>query len=129
MLTLRDYWQGRDVSHSLELTPEIEHSALRLLEIVNDLLAAYPGPTPAINSGWRPPSYNATVPGAARRSRHMTGQAIDLDDDEGRLKAWLQDHPQMLDRYGLWMEHPAATKGWVHLQSMPPASGCRVFYP
>jgi hypothetical protein len=29
----------------------------------------------------------------------------------------------------LWLEHPASTKGWAHVQLRPPRSGRRVFYP
>jgi uncharacterized protein YcbK (DUF882 family) len=128
VITLIDYWMGRDRTHTLELTPEIEDNALRLLSIINPFLTEF-GQTRAVTSGWRPPSYNQTVPGAARFSRHMTGQAIDLEDHDAGLKVWLQDYPQKLDKYGLWMEFGGATKGWVHLQSVPPKSGRRVFYP
>lgn len=61
----------------------------------------------------------------------MKGQAIDLADPEGLLDDWLMSDTGLdaMGAIGLWMEHPAATKGWTHLQSIPPASGRRVFYP
>jgi hypothetical protein len=59
----------------------------------------------------------------------MTGQAIDLADPDGDLDEWCLEHPDMLELYGLWQEHPSATKGWAHLQSVPPKSGKRCFYP
>jgi hypothetical protein len=136
MITVRDYFLSYDDApqrdlrdeYPLLLTPEIEHNVEILLGPVNGLLTES-GYHRKVSSGWRPGPYNAKTPNAARFSRHMTGQAVDLEDYDGLLKAWLVDYPQQLDRWGLWMEHPAATKGWVHLQSVPPASKRRVFYP
>lgn len=59
----------------------------------------------------------------------MTGQAVDLYDPDGALDDWCLAHPERLAEAGLWQEHPAATKGWLHLQSIPPRSRNRVFYP
>jgi hypothetical protein len=130
MITLRDYWMGRDDQYLLAMTPEIERNAERLLGLVNALLAIYGG-HPKVSSGWRPPAVNAATPNAAHNSKHMTGQAIDLVDPDGMLDEWLTSDAGLdaMNAIGLWMEHPAATKGWAHLQSIPPASGRRVFYP
>ncbi|MEQ1572789.1 MAG: D-Ala-D-Ala carboxypeptidase family metallohydrolase [Vicinamibacterales bacterium] len=131
LITLKDYWMGRDTTYPLDMTPEIEHNAEILLGLVNLLLTKYGGTHPHVTSGWRPPRVNATTPGAAKFSRHMTGQAIDLEDHDGLLDDWLMSDQGLLalQEIGLWLEHPAATKGWTHLQSMPPASKRRVFYP
>ena len=134
-LTTEDYF-GR-VSQVAEPTDEIINNATELLVRVNALLdvinESYPGipaaMNPHVNSGWRPAAYNATVPGAAVRSKHITGQAIDLADHDGELDGLLLDHPNLLELAGLWMEHPLATKGWTHVQSVPPRSGNRCFYP
>jgi hypothetical protein len=45
------------------------------------------------------------------------------------LDDWCLEHPEVLQEIGLWQEHPAATKGWCHLQIVPPRSGKRVFFP
>lgn len=130
MITLRDYWMGRDVLYPLAMTPEIEANAERLLGLVNAILAMYGG-HPKVSSGWRPPKVNEITPNAAVNSKHMTGQAIDLADHEGELDDWLMSDAGLdaMNKIGLWIEHPAATKGWTHLQSVPPKSGRRVFYP
>jgi hypothetical protein len=122
---------GRDEQYPLAMTPEIEANAERLLGLVNALLAIYGDNHTKVNSGWRPPSVNAATPNAALHSKHMTGQAIDLADPDGELDDWLASDAGLdaLNKIGLWVEHPAATKGWAHLQSMPPKSGRRVFYP
>ena len=128
MLTLNDYWMGRDRKYPDDLTPEIEGNALELLDRVNILLGEF-GQERKINSGWRPPAVNGKTPGAAPLSKHMLGLAVDLADPEGDLDEWCLENVDALERVGLWLEHPAATKSWCHLQSVPPKSGKRVFYP
>lgn len=132
MITLPDYLQGRDVApeYCQEYNAGVESNAVDLLMRVNGLMAEF-GESRKVNSGWRPPSYNCTVLGAAKTSRHMTGEAIDLDDDYGDLDEWLmsQNGEEALRQLKLWHEHPASTKGWAHLQSRPPRSGNLHFYP
>lgn len=125
MLTHEDYF-GR-VSHISAPTVEIQTNASILLGRVNALLASL-GLRAAVNSGWRPPAYNATIPNAAPNSKHMTGHAIDLGDPDGELDDILFKDQTLLIEHKLWMEHPAATKGWCHLQSIPPKSGNRIFF-
>jgi hypothetical protein len=84
---------------------------------------------PIVNSGWRPASYNATVPNAAVLSKHITGEAIDVRDPEGMLDDWCVRNLEVLAEIGLWLEHPLSTKGWCHVQSVAPRSGNRMFYP
>lgn len=134
-LDKEDYF-GR-MSHLYAPSAEVQDNAEILLTRVNALLAvineSHPGieaaMRPRVNSGWRPAEYNATVPNAAPRSKHITGQAIDIADPEGELDELLLNHPSLLEMAGLWLEHPLATKGWSHWQCVPPRSGNRVFYP
>lgn len=130
MISLTDYWMGRDEEYPLAMTPQIEHNALLTVQLTNALLVRF-GQGRKATSGWRPPMVNASIPNAAPNSKHMTGQAIDLADPDGDLDDWLMSDPgqRALEEIGLWMEHPAATKGWAHLQTVPPKSGRRVFYP
>lgn len=130
MITLTDYWMGRDREYPLALTPQIEKNAALTVQLANALLVRF-GQGRKVNSGWRPPQVNERTPGAAVMSKHMTGQAIDLADPEGDLDEWLltQAGQTALAEIGLWHEHPAATKGWAHVQSVPPRSGRRTFYP
>jgi hypothetical protein len=130
VITLTDYWMGRDREFPLALTPQIEKNAALTVQLANALLARF-GQGRRVNSGWRPPEVNEKTPGAAVMSKHMTGQAIDLADPEGDLDEWLmtQAGQSALAELGLWHEHPAATKGWCHVQTVPPRSGRRTFYP
>lgn len=137
MITLEDYFGRITFAQFGSPTPEIYSNAEVLLKRVNGMLervlSVVPdmeaARNPVVNSGWRPPAYNATIPGAAARSRHMTGEAIDLSDPEGELDDILTNNFGLLMEAELWMEHPLATKGWCHLQSVPPKSGNRIFYP
>ena len=79
----------------------------------------------SINCGYRCPAHNAAV-GGAPSSAHQTGQACDVYDPDGSLKAWIAP---LLEKYGLYMEAPHYTSNWCHLQTRPTASGNRVFIP
>ena len=137
-ITIEDYWMGRDTKYPEALTDEIRAHAEDTVSRVNLLLfhatkagivlVASNGRN-LVNSGWRPPAINAATPNAARRSRHMTGQACDVSDPSGTLDRWCMANLNELAVAGLWMEHPSATPGWCHLQTIPPKSGRRVFIP
>ncbi len=134
MITLTDYWQGRDKAYPDELTDQIRANASETVARANLLISSYRMLTKdtehrKVASGWRPALVNAATPGAAPRSKHMTGQAIDISDPEGDLKQWCMDNEEVLATVGLWMEHASACKGWLHVQIVPPKSGKRVFYP
>ena len=142
MITLEQYFMGheRDPAYGNYLTPDIRDNAARLLPVVNGLLLlahkngvllyTNPKTKSLVSSGWRPPAVNASTPGAAPNSLHMICRAIDIYDPEGDLDEWLVGVTHTyLTGMGLWLEHPAATKGWAHLQDKAPRSGRRVFYP
>jgi hypothetical protein len=132
-LQVEDYFAR--MSRTDEPSAEVISNAGELIDRVNTLLAqaAHEGleeaAQPKVNSGWRSAEYNATVPNAAPKSKHITGQAIDLADPEGALDHWCVTNLHLLEDVGLWLEHPLATKGWCHLQSVAPRSGNRMFYP
>lgn len=123
-----------------ELTDEIRANAKTLTERVNPLLMAFlkeTGFSRVLRSGWRPAGFNASfthldanrqpVRGGAPHSRHMTGEGVDVADNDGKLDAWLTD--EKLAEFDLYREHPDATPSWCHLQTCPPGSGHRTFHP
>ena len=133
-ITVTDYWMGRDTAYPASLTDDIKSNATETVARANLLISAYRAMTKddeprRVNSGWRPASVNAATPNAAPRSKHLTAQAIDISDPEGDLDEWCMDHQEVLQTMGLWLEHPSATKGWCHVQIVPPKSGKRVFFP
>jgi hypothetical protein len=94
-------------------------------------LEAHPVSQSLVSSGWRPPQINRQVKGAAPKSKHMTGEAVDLYDPEGDIDNFLMSGQgqRVLASLGLYIENPACTKSWSHIQIVPPRSQSRVFYP
>lgn len=134
MITLADYWQNRDTAYAKDLTDQIIGNAMKTIAKANLLIAMFREATGdtdqrKVTSGWRPPAVNAATPNAAPKSRHMTGEAVDIADPEGDFDQWCLDNPQTLIDIGLWQEDPGSTKGWIHVQCVPPKSGRRVFFP
>ena len=129
MITLEQYWMGRDKQFASQLTDEIRSNAKDLLERVNKLLAFAGREYVGVTSGWRSPQINAGIKNASPTSKHMEGNAIDLADDDGSLDAWCMNNQQFLVQVGLYLEHPMATPRWCHLQRIVPRSGNRVFRP
>jgi hypothetical protein len=126
MISLSDYYMGRDKTH--ELTPELEDNAKETVTRVNMLLQQS-GFNRDVRSGWRPADVNAATPGAAKNSKHMTCEACDLEDNDGEFGKWCLENLPILGLCGLWMEDKEATPTWVHVQTKPPKSGKRVFIP
>ena len=141
MITTNDYFAAHDAEggdwrkrYPMDFTPTLEANAERIVPIANELLTEF-GEFRKVTSGWRPPAYNAKVPGASKSSLHMTCQAIDIEDADGELDDWCMSNEgeNVLKRLGLWHEHPSSTRGtnndgWCHVQTRPPGSGNRHFY-
>jgi len=75
--------------------------------------------------GFRPQS----CPQGAAHSNHKLGLAVDRWDPLNRIDDWCMQHIEVLEECGIWIEHPDATPGWAHWQSVQPKSGRRVFLP
>lgn len=136
MITEKEFWMGRDTAYASQLTPLLRANAKETLARVNKMLekfyAAHPdAPDRRCNSGWRPPAVNKSTKGASTTSLHMLCKAVDINDDDELVDKWLMtpEGQKALEVAGLWMEHPSATPRWAHVQTVPPRSGRRVFYP
>lgn len=66
---------------------------------------------------------------SAMGSSHLYGCAVDIADSDGKLKAWCVANKAKLVECGLWMENPASTPTWCHLQVYAPKSMNRIFNP
>jgi hypothetical protein len=140
-VTLADYLMGRDALYPQDFTLEVKANSEKTVKLVNSLLAvmeaegmifeAHPVSQSLVSSGWRPPQINRQVKNAAPKSKHMTGEAVDLYDPEGDIDNFLMSGQgqRVLASLGLYIEHPSATKSWSHIQIIPPRSQLRVFYP
>lgn len=120
--------KGRDKQYPTEYTEEISNNLDKLLIPLNKFRALY-GKIMSVSSGWRPPTLNATVTGAAKKSNHTLGLACDFKDPDGAIDAFCLANLDKLAEIGLWLESPDSTIGWCHLQCVPPKSGNRVFKP
>jgi len=123
MITKKEILMGRDSEYPL--TPELESNLNKLLEAVNKFRTAYGKPM-IVSSGWRPGKYNKAAGGAAK-SAHVTCEAVDFADADGKLKAYVAKNPKILEQCGLYMEDPGATKTWMHVQTRPTKN--RIFKP
>lgn len=126
-ITVAEYLGQHSAGHESELTDEIRANAAVIVDRANQLLDAF-AEDRGLRSGWRPAGVNGAV-GGASKSKHMTGQAIDINDNDGSLDAFCKDNPALLESIGLWLEIDTATPTWTHCQSVPPKSGRRFFIP
>lgn len=64
-------------------------------------------------------------------SQHLLGNAADIYDPRGTLKAFLLTDKAALvyTNLGLYFEDFAYAKNWVHIQQVAPSSGRRFFIP
>lgn len=122
-ISVEEYLMGR--ASLADLSFEQASNMHGLIQTVNRLLEAF-GEFRKVNSGYRREADNKAV-GGSPKSKHLTCQAIDLEDKNGKLKAFCT--PDILADFGLYMEHPDATPSWCHLQDIAPKSGNRVFRP
>lgn len=133
-ILLANYFAGHP---HLADVPHLRASAAELLVRVNALLeqAAQAGVRFSINprtltiiageknGGIRPGDSKV----GAAMSAHKAGMAVDVYDPKGNLDSWLTD--KILLEHNLYREHQSATPTWTHLQTRPPASGKRTFFP
>lgn len=121
MISLQDYLSasGRypERVNSAELTPELLKNAENLLERVNLMLVELGIKNVKVSSGFRPLAVNAGVPGSAKKSLHMSCNAIDIHDRDGSLDKLIESRDDLKKKYGLWQESPAATINWCHLDN------------
>ena len=130
MITLDAYFKGRDKEYASELTDAIRAKAEITVERANELLArAGRSDINTVNSGWRPMAVNDSTSNAAKGSKHLSAEAIDLPDTDRTLATWCADNLDVAEEIGLWFEDFRWTPTWVHCQIIPPKSGKRVFYP
>lgn len=114
------------------VSPAVERNAHNLAPLVTAVLLAF-GEMRTVNSGFRDITVQRKLVEQKKTknlfSWHMMGLAVDLEDMNGKLGAWVLANEKTLAMYGLYAEHPSKTLVWCHLQSVAPASGARIFWP
>lgn len=132
--------------HKFEADLKTQCQLMQLYEKLTKLQSAYidDGGNPfVITSGLRSYAYQNSLiekgVSNAPKSRHLLGCAADILDHDGALGVWLITKGaaimKELDLYGEDLEsirklaRKLIKKPWVHLQTLPPASGKRWFIP
>lgn len=108
-----------------DLSEELQKNAMDLVEKLNKFRKAYGQPM-YVSSGYRPPEINKKI-GGGSKSAHMSLQACDFADADGKIFEFIKSDPTILEKCGLWMEDPQWAISWVHLQSRPASK--RIFIP
>lgn len=109
-ISRKEVLMDREIEYPL--TKDLESNLDTLLIAVNKLRDLYGKPM-YVSSGYRPGRYN-TAAGGAKNSSHVTCQAVDFKDADKALKTWIT--PEILEKCGLYMEHPDNTPTWLHVQ-------------
>lgn len=123
-IAMSDFLMGRVKLE--DLSPELLGNANTIVPRANDLLSHF-GEYRQCNSGYRSAADQARINPKATNSAHLTCQAIDIEDKDGKLKAFCLNNLKLLESIGLWMESPDATPTWVHVQIRPTKN--RIFIP
>jgi len=129
MIKMSELLMGRIKLEELDI--ETQQNLSLLLIKINIVRKAYGKPM-KVNDGYRRP--NDTPKNGAKKSKHLIGAAVDIDDDEaGTFWNWCKDNLDVIYDAGLCIEDPRWTHGkvgtWVHFQSIRPSSGRFIFVP
>lgn len=113
MITKEEILMGRVKEE--DLSPELQENLNTLVEAVNKIRKTWGKPM-IVTSGYRTPEINMKITGAAKKSAHMSCQAVDFKDTDNSLGGWCMRNMHKLTQWGLYLEHPRHTPGWCHLQ-------------
>lgn len=137
MISLEQYWMGRDKIYASEFTPQIQANGLMTVQIVNEILGQFAAETGIVlsilASGWRPLAINCATQNAADHSLHIKALACDMQDTPNRdFARWCCKNQHKLSK--VWIERFEWTmrkdgKPWVHMQIVPTVSGRKFFIP
>ena len=114
--------------HSYPTTDKIDNNLQTLLERINKIRIAY-NVVMIVTSGLRSDADQKRINPKVPHSHHLAGEAVDISDPDGKLKAWVMQNIKLLEEVGLWCEDFSSTTNWVHFQISEPASGHRFFIP
>ena len=127
MITLDDYisTHGKHRERGRWVSPAVEENAEALVSRINAMFLVW-GFSRRLSGGFRDVDTNRKLRNASPYSRHITGQAADIEDHDGSLKAWALKHQDAIANVGLWCEPLHMTPTWLHVQTTPVPSGLRV---
>src|SRR5574343_1501639 len=118
MTDLKAYLMGRDKKYPI--SEKQKENALELLRRVGLLFERIGIKDSRLTSGYRPSAINAKVCGA-KMSAHTTCEAGDWENLNNIISDLIS--VALLVEFDLYMENPAFTKGWIHLQTRQHGQG------
>jgi hypothetical protein len=128
-MTKQEYLKGRHKhpTWGIEFTEDIEKHCIRTIAKVSELLSAF-GEKRQVIDGWCPRELNKSKFGTLDKYLFY-GQAVILEDKDGKLGMWCLQNVERLIELGLFMKSVTITslEGIVYLQSVPPKCGSRIF--
>jgi hypothetical protein len=108
-----------------DLSEELQKNCSDLIVKLNKFRAAYGKPM-YVSSGYRPADINKKI-GGGSKSAHMSLEACDFADADGKIFEFIKANPDILEQCGLYLEDPQYSPSWIHLQSRKASK--RVFLP
>lgn len=103
--------------HNYPTNPNIDHNLIILLGRINQLSSAYGKPM-IVTSGLRSQAQQQALIAAGKsnapKSHHLTGEAVDILDEDGSLNKWCKANLFELTNAGLWCEERQGN--WQHFQ-------------
>lgn len=123
MITMQEVLMGRVKFE--DLSEELQTNGNELVKRLNLFRAEYGHPM-YVSSGYRSAEINAKD-GGSKTSAHLTLQACDFVDTDGKLFEFIKKDPKILERCDLYMEDAQWSPNWIHLQSRKASK--RIFIP
>lgn len=121
-----------DRAKSPECDANVRNNAGLLLLKVNALLSELGVTKAVISSGFRTSAANDATSNAAKKSNHLAGKAVDIEDNKDQTLC-KKITKALLEKHDLYREDSDSTKGnhtnWIHLQTTKTSSGNRIFKP
>lgn len=122
--------------HKYPTTLIIEANLRILLDKINQVRNVYNIPM-IVTSGLRSEAQQeqliANGISNAPKSHHLTGEAVDILDEDRKLTEWVKNNMTLMEQIGLWLEDFDHTPTWVHFQTCPYGSWksgkSRIFIP
>jgi hypothetical protein len=117
IITFKDYIGNNQLN---DIDIKTQQNIEALLKVINEFLKIYGKPV-KISSGLRSLQKHKDIYRSKgipddkipMASGHLTGKSIDFANDD--MDQFCSDNQDLLEKLGLWQEHPNATKGWCHL--------------
>jgi len=136
VITMKELLKNTDFN---TLPKDHQDNLTKLLDAVNIIRTAW-GKSMTVTSGYRTMADHLRIYKAKgitdqskipMKSKHLVGAGVDVSDPDLSLTKWLKEHPELLEKAGLFCE--AGNANWVHFQCLPFGSyksgGTRWFNP